>query len=228
MFKLKTIIYILFILSNLMFNKMNIIFLLNLIAKINFILNLRNKITINLLYIKVVWSYPFSLVSVICYLQNNSRLGFHINNSGSFISLTRLVISLPLYFPESECIPFRLLCLSYFNFLSCVLFLQFFIYLGLIFLCWGFWRCRRCSRTRSNLDFFPYYTALGMLHFGFFISQSCFVCWLWWCYWRFSFFVVFFLYLGVNHCRYGTKKVRVFGFAVASSSNILGFGCLKI
>jgi len=40
-------------------------------------------------------------------------------------------------------------------------------------------------------------------------------------------FIIFFPFdIGVNLCRYGTKKVSVFWFLVGN--NILGFGCFKM
>ena len=65
-------------------------------------------------------------------------VGFQISTSLLYISLTRLIF-------------------VYFFFLL-ILVLKFSV-VG------GFWWCGIWSRTHSNLDFFPFYTALGMFYF---------------------------------------------------------------
>ncbi|KAK7285447.1 hypothetical protein RJT34_20220 [Clitoria ternatea] len=66
---------------------------------------------------------------------------------------------------------------------------------------YGFCWCKICSSTYSNLDFFPYYTALGnvvfwrvWITFLFHIDEDT------------DFFLWHSFYIGANLCRDGTKK----------------------
>ena len=69
-------------------------------------------------------------------------VGFQIATSLLFISLTCLIF---VYF--------------FFSFLFYFGFKILYCFVG------GFWQCGIWSRTHSNLDFFPFYTALGMFFF---------------------------------------------------------------